>query len=484
MSFSLADQLLIQKGDSTPSKDFALGRLFHVWIYVLKPEEYSPPLIQITASETPQGSVTIILESDQNITLYRHHILRFNNKFVVVKRTTVLIANVPTETPVFELISGFSDNEPICATYPLIPLFSIKEGGFPQPSANLAEAHNKSMGLYSVSQKYKHDSDTSLTGELNYTDPALPYLEDIESKNNSNVFIQVRPVVTEVISLESYRQEYGSLAIQYRGVATVKLTDPEGGMVALAMDIKINGQIDNYLNMFPLPAIISIPGPSSDLLLTFHDGSIVDSVTPSRTFTLDANAYVGYPYTRGSKFANTSLVAQNNVSGLGCYTSDVTGISDIGGTGVDYCVEFWAGNLAATTPLIRLLSTGNIVLSVNATSVSSISIQFHTGNWTLTTTYPRRAFWNHYALVRSGNTYSLYYNGVLVSTSSPGVSNRPITDIQLGYVATGSTIVTSLYINYFLITRGVKYTGNFDPVTGTGLSGLYYYPENNTEYCV
>lgn len=492
MSFSLADQLLINSGDN--STDFYLSRLYHFWFYPLKDGQESPPLITITALPTPQYSTNLILESEIDIILYRYHVLRFGEKFAIVKRTVSITANVPLSVPVFSLPMGIDSSDPIGVIYPLIPLISIKEGGFPQPSPSLAEAHNKNMSLYCISQKYKHDTSATVTGELNFTDPALPVLESMENTGLTNIFVQVRPVVTEILSLENFRQKAGALSVQYLATATVSVSDPESGLVPFSIEIKVNGQIDNYLNMFPLPAII-IPPPSvsGDLLLSFHDGSILDTINPSRIFTLDSNAYVGYPYKYGAKYANTSLIANNKVLGQGCYTNDVSGLSNFGATGVNYTIEFWASNLIPNgTASITLLSGSNIVFNITGSGSTGISVTFHGQNVTLSlpiATYPRRAGWNHYAFVREGNTVRGYFNGILINNVSFASSNLPVTSIQLGRVigsvpASNSSFM-DLNINYFAITlNATKYTSNFNPVTDTGFSSIFYYPENDTEYLV
>lgn len=241
--------------------------------------------------------------------------------------------------------------------------------------------------------------------------------------------------------------------------------------------------------MFALPAILCQSRVNSNLLLTFHDGSIIDSVTPARIFTLDANAYVGYPCNHGSKFANTSLVFRSNSSTtLGCYTTDVSGLN-VGAAGLDYTIEFWySGFISSNGPTIALVTTGS---STNPFVFSpfgngSIGVNFH--NISMPISNARRGFWNHYAYVREGNSVRSYFNGVLAyNTGIFTQLNIPIVGIYLGrvYATTASNLrIIEGNINYFAITLNAKYNANFNPNTDTGFTNLFFYPENNTGYCV
>jgi hypothetical protein len=75
--------------------------------------------------------------------------------------------------------------------------------------------------------------------------------------------------------------------------------------------------------------------------------------------------------------------------------------------------------------------------------------------------------WNHVALVRASNVYTLYVDGVSQGTwaNSDAVvppANRPI----IGAVSDGSQVFDGL-IQDVRVTRGARYTANFTPPTRT-----------------
>lgn len=242
--------------------------------------------------------------------------------------------------------------------------------------------------------------------------------------------------------------------------------------------------------MFGLTGVLSqIPAPDAILLLTFHDGSIIDLVTPSRVINLDANAYVGYPYRWGAKYANTSLIVNNKVTGLGCYCTDLSGLTDIGSLGVNYTIEFWAsGSINPTNVVIRLLSGANVFFNFAPFGTTAISITFHNQSilGASNALLPRRSQWNHFAFIRSGNTVIGYVNGVQTHSSTmTSQTNVPITAIQLGFASgavASNNSAPDLNINYFAISNKVKYNSNFDPNNDTGF--IFYSPQASTEYCI
>jgi len=74
--------------------------------------------------------------------------------------------------------------------------------------------------------------------------------------------------------------------------------------------------------------------------------------------------------------------------------------------------------------------------------------------------------WYHLAVVRSGNTFSLYVNGVSESTATSSVVIADDTsNLLIGVGDTGTTYLNG-YIDDLRITKGyARYTSNFTPPT-------------------
>jgi hypothetical protein len=244
MAFSLADQLFIKQGDAVAQESFLLGRTMQIYIAPLTPLQNVPDVVVISTTGAAINTTTIGLSSSTPITLYRNEVLRFmpGNRFVVIKATTSLTGTV-VNVPVFPLESAVASNVE-ADVYPMLPFLSAKEGGMPDASGSMAEAHNKNMGLYSVSQKYKEDFTATMAGDINFTDPCVPVLNDIYVNGLSKLFVQVRHSVTTVIGTQEYGE--GPFAVEYTGVPTAKISDPEGGFIAVSLEMKVSGRLNPY----------------------------------------------------------------------------------------------------------------------------------------------------------------------------------------------------------------------------------------------
>ena len=89
------------------------------------------------------------------------------------------------------------------------------------------------------------------------------------------------------------------------------------------------------------------------------------------------------------------------------------------------------------------------------------------------TTYPPNRTWVHYAVVRTGSTFTMYRNGTATSTSAgvysgyvSGVTSPIYIGISGDNDGTGATTNFQGYISNFRITKGIGvYTGTFTPPT-------------------
>jgi hypothetical protein len=486
MGFSLEDQITVKQGDLIDQDNFTTGRSFQVWIALLQENQDRPPLVKLTCEfDVSPNSTFITLRSLETVTLYRNQVLQFNTtptlSYVVIKSTTVINGSI--NVPIFPLENAITATAEALFYKGITPFMSVKEGALPDTTSSLAEAHNKNMSYYSVSEKIKEDYMVEIEGDVNVLDPCLGILRD---RRLSKIFVQVQHSLYTKIGFEQYGEGY--FAVEYKGVPTVTIDDPESDMVNVTLQIKVSGKLNKSM-MFGLTGILEQPPATinADLLLSFHDGSFTDLITPSRLFTLDANAYIGYPYRYGSKYANTSLIVSNKSLSKGCYCTNLTGLNNIGATEVNYTLEFWVSNAIPNgTARIRLLSGATQVFDFSGSGTTGIGVTFHGQNLSFPiANHSRRTEWNHYAFVREKNSVRNYLNGVLINTFNFASSNFPISEIQLGGVTSGVPASNSsfmdLNINYFAISLSPKYTVNFNPNTDTGFS--YYYPESTTEYC-
>lgn len=121
------------------------------------------------------------------------------------------------------------------------------------------------------------------------------------------------------------------------------------------------------------------------------------------------------------------------------YNYDTFGTDSIyfgGHASVNGQVTFWAQNISASAPLL----TDPTVLTAGV--------------------------WTHIAVVRNGNNFTLYRNGVSVNTATSSVSIVGPSWSKGGYIGTSGTASLNGYISNFRIVNGTAvYTGAFTPPT-------------------
>lgn len=243
MPLSLEDKLFVNQGDKTYQDNFKLGRTFNVWIAPLLDTQERPVVVPIsTASAISAGATTANLSATEEITLYRNTPLKFGSNLAIVKATTT-IDTTAAAVPLFPVASAIAIGD-ADAYQGLVPFMSVKEGGRPDSSSSMAEAHNKNMGLYSVSQKYKEDYSASMTGDINFTDPAVPILELIDTGGLSKIYVQLRHALSSEFGDRFYGE--GPFAVEYVGVPTAKITDGESAFIGFTLEVKVSGRLEQY----------------------------------------------------------------------------------------------------------------------------------------------------------------------------------------------------------------------------------------------
>lgn len=245
-SLSLEDQLFVLQGDPVNESDFTKGRSVDVWIAPLSfAQDYPDQLTIVNNIAILANDTTATLNcTEKATTLYRNDVLNFGATKIIVKATTTIVSGgVGTAVPIFAAPGGVTITSD-AKIYEMLPLVSAKEGAFVSASATYAEAHNKAMGLYAVSQKVREDYTATISGDIAYNDPALAILQDMSSGGLSKVFVQARYTVAYGIGGSDYGD--GALSEQYRGNSTISLTDGEGAMVGFSMEVKISGRREKY----------------------------------------------------------------------------------------------------------------------------------------------------------------------------------------------------------------------------------------------
>jgi len=143
----------------------------------------------------------------------------------------------------------------------------------------------------------------------------------------------------------------------------------------------------------------------------------------------------------------------------------------------NFTIELWVntanGSLAQQLLLRRAAVTARgFVMDINsyvANKVGFLCGDTNTTAWEVTltsTTSVNSNTWYHLAVVRSGNTFSLYVNGVSEATATSSVVIADDTsNLLIGVGDTGTTYLNG-YIDDLRITKGyARYTSNFTPPT-------------------
>ena len=283
MGFSLNDLIEISQGER--SEEFKKGRVMEVWI---KPKEKQNHLL-FTPYNKPQHygiKTTAIIEQDSlvaklqsyiPITLYRNDVIKFQSGKIIVLKNNVNILTTETIVPIYKNSEAIGSGEE-GTTYEMLPLMSVKEGAYPQPSTSYAEAHNKSMGWYAVSQKIKKELTATLTGDINIKDPCFETLKSIYLGTINKLFVQIRDMPLQ----ENYGQS--PMAIEFWATPSVTLSDTESGFVNFSMELKVIGRVDDYT--IPTGIFFTLRLPSITLVSS-------NSVDVTQLLLLTANVTVG-----------------------------------------------------------------------------------------------------------------------------------------------------------------------------------------------
>jgi hypothetical protein len=207
---------------------------------------------------------------------------------------------------------------------------------------------------------------------------------------------------------------------------------------------------------------------SGTALLTCNTNRIADASTNNLTITRAGDVRVQ----DFSPFAPTSAYTPAIAGGSMYFdgTGDglaVTATGSAFGTG-NFTIECWFYRTGSGTDE-NIFSQGSAGAGGYGIALLGLQIRVRTptitDNSRLTGNIATRGEWNHIALVRSGTTTTLYFNGVSTLTITSDTSNQTATAWNIGNYG-GATFVFNGYISGMRVLTGAAlYTATFTPPT-------------------
>ena len=217
------------------------------------------------------------------------------------------------------------------------------------------------------------------------------------------------------------------------------------------------------------PPIAPLSAIANTTLLTCQDGRFINN-SPS-VLTLDTNGsptvqafspfggVTSVPASYSNYFTGGSLLAVADNANL-----------DFGSN--NFTVECWAYHTSsAESTLLNKTATNNTFAAFEFYGglTTSVYITFNDSSWgvsisgSITVTINT---WNHYALTRSGNIFTLWVNGVSAGTATnSGTIPDNSTTFNIGAFANGSSPFTGYISNVRVVKGTALYTSTFTPST-------------------
>lgn len=263
-----------------------------------------------------------------------------------------------------------------------------------------------------------------------------------------------------------------------------------------------NGYIDNlrvtkgiarYNNTFtPLTAtypvksgVVTDPYLSNVSLLLTAETTAVDANWSNVTLLLNGETLTDYSNTRSTVTANGNARIVNSVKkyGEGSIYFDGTGdyltvanSSTVGLGSNDFTIECWfyqtGISAGVAVPHIYATNTwttnGHALVPHHSLAPNKLSYYVYNANTTsyilASTSTVTNNTWIHAAVTRSGNTFRLFFNGVLEATTTyAGALDSGSTPIYIGTNTSSDSYFTG-YMDDIRFTRGVaRYTSTFTP---------------------
>lgn len=233
-------------------------------------------------------------------------------------------------------------------------------------------------------------------------------------------------------------------------------------------DLRITKGVARYTKNFSIPTA-AFPEPVN---------TAIDD--KGKTVTSNGNAQ----YSGVSKYGTGSFY----FDGVGDYLT-IAHASDFNFGNSDFTIEFWYMPIAQTAyssiiggdepdqPLALYHGTA-VTGGVPCWAFGPSSAAWFTNANSMILTSLTNGVWYHMAVVRIGDTFKAYVNGVLAATGSTDSSRQSVGNIGTFTIGKNSTYYITCYIDDLRITKGVaRYTANFTPykILTTAPSGDPWY---------
>jgi hypothetical protein len=218
----------------------------------------------------------------------------------------------------------------------------------------------------------------------------------------------------------------------------------------------------------PTAPLTAISGTS---LLTCKSNRFIDNSASPLTITVNGTPSVQRfnPFGASTAYSTSVIGGSGYFDGTGDFLQSGNEASLEIGTG-NFTIEMWAYRLSGTNNGLFQLST--TAGGFKANDANNLALAFASGGLTYYANNNSYApsvtvnsnDWNHLALVRSGTTTTLYFNGVSVSSITDSTNYTGTYLVVGGYYST--TYVWNGYISNFRIVKGTAvYTSAFTPPT-------------------
>jgi len=243
-------------------------------------------------------------------------------------------------------------------------------------------------------------------------------------------------------------------------------------VIGYLSDVRVLKGVQAYTGTtYTVPTAPLSPTPATTLLINGMNAGVYDGTTINDMETV-GNAQVS---TVQSKFGGSSVYFDGSGDYLAAASSPNLSLAS-----ANFTLEMWmyhgTGAYVTSQPLLTQnwsTTWGTNFWSLHADHSSSTAgkftfwvYNFNTGSspMLISTSTSKTSTWNHIAIVRNGNSFTMYVNGVSEATatfsgSMDGGGSWPI------YIG-GPNQAYDGYIDDFRLTRGVaRYTSNFTPPT-------------------
>jgi len=312
----------------------------------------------------------------------------------------------------------------------------------------------------SANSGYDIGSETGATGRIGtLTLNAWNHIAVTRSGNTYRGFLNGVQGYTQTLALTPYDPNARGLAIGGGYSNTWGVTpDTATYITGFVSGLRIVKGTAVYTSNFAVPTSPPTAISNTSLLLNYTNGQIVDATSKNNLETIGDTKIS----TTQSKWGGSSMY----FDGTGDRTKIPAAILNSLGTN-NFTIEMWVYPMSATGYQCILLLGGSapyIYLGIN-TGSSGTPFMWNDANVIVGSQNFTINAWQHWAIVRSSGTVTMYLNGTNIGSAS--FTGNLVDNLGLYLGATNaSTQYFTGYINDLRVTRGIaRYTSNFTPPT-------------------